>query len=238
MEQQLVLLPSTALDVMIHNLNYDDIISMTKTPIMRTIILDYISYEANFTQFKKKIILDCIDTFEKELDTNLFLENIEFFIHHGYKEFYTLPSYQLILDEFYETLEKKCEFVPDHIKVQIQKYKKNKIEPQEIFWFFGRSHNISEIFEKFMLILSELNTEYENKLGKAEDEHITQFLKCFFQGHIGLENMLKYVSQLKHYIKLYITDEIDSSNAIIASNFLKKLEHRLNKIQIIFEINL
>lgn len=228
-QQEMETLPSTAWDIIIQNLSYDDVISLTRTPVLRPIILDHISYRPNLHQFKQQTIHECIDRLEKDLDTNLFLENINFFIARGYKEFFTVPIYETMLNDFYSTLEQKCDFVPDNMKTQIQKHKTKKLEPQEAIWFFRQGNPISEIFDRFMKILKELTEEYEEKMGEAEDKYIKDFLTEFFSGRNGILYTFDYVSELELYIHNYLED------FPCASVYRKRLYHRLKMIVKIFE---
>ena len=204
---------------------------MKKDPMMRNIIMDHISYDANLRQFKKKTILDCIDKFEQDLDTDLFLENIDYFIKNGYVEIFKLPIHDETMDKFYIELEDKCSFITDSLKSQLQNFRQRKIDPHEIMRLDFKKYQLSNnTFNAFMEILEKMTYEYYENMGQIEDKNIQKFLQMFFLGSKGLENTLRYLLELERYIKEYLGDNIH------AMDFKNTLCKRLNHIVNIFEL--
>lgn len=226
----LTTLPSTALDIILEELNYNDVRVLLNTPLIRDMIHDHISYEPNLRQFKKKMILDCIHQFERDLGTNFFIENIDYFIKQGYVEIYKLPIFEQMLDNFYVELEEKCNTVPDSLKLVIQKSRKKKIDPVELSLKDFRNYEMSfESRKNFIDTLNIVAHEYYEKLGVFEDEHINQFVEQLFGGAKGLQNLLLYLLELEKYIAKYLKDSVD------AMKFKDTLSKQLKNIVYLFE---
>jgi hypothetical protein len=192
--------------------------------------MEHISYEPNLRQFKKKMILDCIHQFEKDLQTNLFLENIDYFIKQGYVEIYKLPIFEQMLDNFYVELEEKCSTIPDSLKLVIQNCRKEKIDPVDLTFKAVRNYEMSfESRKNFIDTLNLIAHEYYERLGVFEDEHINHFVERLFGGPKGLENLLLYLLELGKYIDVYLKDSIH------AMNFKDTLSKQLKNIVYLFE---
>ena len=226
----LTTLPSTALDIILDELKYNDVRVLLNTPLFRDMIMDHISYETNLRQLKKKMILDCIHQFEKDLRTNIFLENIDYFIKQGYVEIYKLPIFDQMLDNFYVELEEKCSTIPDSLKLVIQKSRKEKIDPVELSLKDFKNYEMSfESRKNFVDTLNIVAHEYYEKLGVFEDEHINHFVERLFGGPKGLENLLLYLLELGKYIDVYLKDCVD------AMKFKDTLSKQLKNIVYLFE---
>jgi hypothetical protein len=226
----LATLPSTAWDIIIQDLSYNDVRVLLNTPVIRDMILDHISYETNLRQFKKKTILDCIDKFEQDLNTDLFLENIDYFVKNGYVEIYKLSIHDKMISKFYIELEGKCSFVPDSLKLLIQNFKQRNIDPEELLIMNFTEYELSnEALKKFMDILNHTANEHYEKLGEIEEQNIDEFVQELFEGPKGLENVLRYLLELEKYIDEYLKDNI---HAKIFKNTLCK---RLKNVVCLFE---
>lgn len=226
----LATLPSTALDIILDELNYNDVRVLLNTPLIRDMFMEHISYETNLRQFKKKMILDCIHQFEKDLETNLFLENIDYFIKQGYVEIYKLPIFEQMLDSFYVELEEKCSTVPDSLKLVIQKSRKEKIDPVELALKDFRNYDMSfESRKNFVDTLNIVAHEYYEKLGDFEDQHINHFVERLFGGAKGLQNLLLYLLELEKYIDEYL------KYSDHAMKFKDTLSKQLKNIVYLFE---
>lgn len=226
----LTILPSIALDIILEQLKYNDVRVLLNTPLFRDMIMDHISYEPNLIQFKKKMILDCIHQFERDLGTNFFIENIDYFIKQGYVEIYKLPIFEQMLDNFYVELEEKCTTIPDSLKLVIQKCRKEKIDPVELSLKDFRNYEMSfDSMKNFIDTLNIVAHEYYEMLGVFEDEHINHFVEKFFGGRKGLQNLLLYLLELDKYISQYLKGCVD------AMKFKDTLSKQLKNIVYLFE---
>lgn len=211
-------LPDIPLRKILNEISFDDLLNLSKTPEVRKLVLQFFSNESNFRDLEKRVVLECIDQLEEDLETNLFLELIEFFETKGYRDFRTLPAFQRINKEFLKelfVLEPRLLQEIDEIDFNIEDFeflvRKKKLLSQDI---------------------KQLIQKYQNKLDHNEEKEILRFKKSFSKGPDSYDNIKEYLEQVSQYLETYMKSKNELS---IKSAFYSCIHTKLEIIHRLFD---
>jgi len=206
------------------NIDYDSLMNLLKTPMLRNITLEFYSDPINFRKLEKKIILDCIREFETSLQTNMFYELMDFFKDRGYVEVFDLPEYKKISDLYYDELLNLDIYEGSKIsREKVLELREQDADPVEVAWLALKDYEGEEvdgILEKF-----------EKKYTNLEDNHNRKFLKSFFQGPNSYQNVKDYLNAVNKYIQKYLQGNKYQTRITNFQNCIK----RINKLKYIFK---
>jgi hypothetical protein len=205
-------------------INYDDLMNLIQTPELRNIVLSYYQDDLNYRELEKRIIMDCIDDLQNELETNLFSELMDYFETKGYNVKSNL-EYKNTMDSLYKDLLKFSEFDSKTIEL-IQKLQ------QKNTGIYDLSRVLKNWIENYPDVFNPHFEYYKNKLEMLENKYHREFNKNFFKGHNSYSNILEYLEKVKEYgNEFLVTDE---EEVRIRNKFLKCVNDRLGKIKNIF----
>jgi hypothetical protein len=78
--------PDLFLNQLFYVLSYDEIINLTKVPEWRSVFIEFHSVPINYYKMRRKVIMECVIQHFKNIDQELFSENIlDFFQSIGYQ---------------------------------------------------------------------------------------------------------------------------------------------------------
>jgi hypothetical protein len=202
----------------LNEISFGDLLNLSKTPEVRKLVLQFFSNESNFRDLEKRVVLECIDQLEEDLETNLFLELIEFFETKGYRDFRTLPAFQRINKEFLKelfVLEPRLLQEIDEIDFNIEDFE-FQIRQKKLV-----SQQIKRLIQK-----------YRNKMDEIEEKEILRFKKLFFKGPKSYENIKEYLEQVNQYLEIYMKSKNELS---IKSAFYRCIQTKLEIIHRLFD---
>jgi len=199
-----------------HQITFDDLINLLKTPEFRNIVKSFFSEEINFRELEKRIVLECIDQLEKSIQTNLFFELIEFFQSKGYRDLRTLPEFKTIISKAYQDVLNLG--FNSNIKQMILKLINDNGEIFDLVSLLKRKNVLNQSI-KYLL-----NTFQEN-LDAIEDNEIKRFKKSFFKGPNSYDNTKEYLEAIQEYLDEYFEGDVQTKNT-----FNKCIDKRLEFI--------
>jgi len=153
-------------------------------------------------ELEKRLILNCIDELEKNMNTNLFYELLgEFFEPKGYHEDLIKEQnvFQVTMQYFYDQLLEFEEF-DDELISEIQHMIEEKTDFSTIKDFLSQ-------WIKSYSELEELFESTENTLDFINDKFIKAFKDHIFKGTVGYQNAKEYLDVVQEYVNEYVDEE-------------------------------
>lgn len=228
-------LPDIPLRKILKNISYEDLLHLIKVPDLRDTVLSFYKNEIHLRELEKRIIMDCIDDLETTMETNLFLELIDYFESKSYRDPRSLPEYDKIQKQFYdEILNLDIDEATRKILVDIQLEGDREIS--EIPYLLKKKKMLNDS-------LSSVIDKYQNKLDKLENDEMKRFKKTFFKGPMSYQNINEYLAKVKEYVDKYLV--IDQSRLLnetlvidqeqgVKQDFLKCIDTKMKNIRRIF----
>lgn len=182
----------------LNNISYQDLMNLIKVPDVRNIVLSFYQNEINLRELEKRTIMDCIDELERNMETNLFMELIDYFESKSYRNIRSLPEYNIIQKQFYDEI----------LNLDIDEATRKIISDIQL----GGEHEIYEIpyvLEKKGVgrTVRAVVDKYQNRLDKLEMKEMEKFKKMFFKGPKSYENVNEYLEKVKEYVQEYLVEE-------------------------------
>lgn len=216
-------LPDIPLRKILRNISYEDLLSLIKVPDLRDTVLSFYKNEIHLRELEKRIIMDCIDDLETTMETNLFLELIDYFESKSYRDPRSLPEYDKIQKQFYdEILNIDMDDATRKILVDIQIEGDREIS--EIPYILKKKKILNDR-------LSSVIDKYQNKLDKLETNEIESFKKTFFKGPMSYQNINEYLEKVKEYVEKYLVNEDERD---VKQDFIKCIDTKMGNIRRIF----
>lgn len=207
----------------LNNISYEDLLRLIKVPDLRDTVLSFYKNEIHLRELEKRIIMDCIDDLETTMETNLFLELIDYFESKSYRDLRSLPEYDKIQKQFYdEILNLDVDETTRKILVDIQLEGDREIN--EIPYLLKKKKMLNDS-------LSSVIDKYQNKLDKLENDEMTRFKKTFFKGPMSYQNINEYLGKVKEYVEKYLVNEQEQG---VKQDFLKCIDTKMKNIRRIF----
>lgn len=202
-------MPDLLLDQIFDFLSFDEFIKLTKVPTWRNVILNYLSYQVNYTKIKCKIIMECIFDHFENIGQDLFSHNImDYFIQIGYRP--SLKAKKLVKEYI--------DFLEDDIDVDDIRYTLQQDDFQIPYNWIRLTKNLSAKIRQKAIQL-------ENQLEELDIESKTLFL-------MDLERSSDHVGQLLDQVRLYNQKFVQDEDA---NQFIKCINRKFEYLDFIIE---
>jgi hypothetical protein len=206
----------------LNDISYEDLMNLLKVPNLRNTVLSFYQDEINFRELEKKIMMDCIDDLETNLQTNLFFELLSYFESKSYKDVRTFPEFEMFQKQFYdEVFHLDLDDPTRQAILQIQEME-------------GEISDVKRMLKKKKLwnpVLDQVSDKYQNKIDRLENIEMERFKKVFFKGPSSYQNIKEYVEKLKDYVDLYLQSDEEQ---MIKDEFLLCVGTKLENVHRIF----
>ena len=207
------------------DISYEDLMNVLKVPNLRSTVLSYYQNEINFRELEKKIMMDCIEDLETNLQSNLFFEFLSYFESKSYKDVRTFPEFKVFQKQFFEEV----------LNLDLDELTRQAIlQVQEMD---GEISDVKRMLKKKKLwssVLDQVSDKYQKMIDRLENIEIERFKKVFFKGPSSYENIKEYVEKVKEYVDEYLQND-EGEEQIIKDEFLLCVGKKLENVHRIFQ---
>ena len=237
------ILPHLPIKIIFGNLNFNDVINLTKVPLIRSVVLDYYEREMNKSELLKKSFDELIVLICDDRDHIITYFETEF-TEIGMKSYYETETYYKI--------QKEClyQFLPDEINsINIRNMNFQSVDQKRDYLMKNLCiENIYDIVNQLAVTSQRKEILYTIFLDKRENQidshskHKKEFVVNYITGKDGFRKTLKLVEIFmdniyKYYSNIFSNQDLKFGKSYIPlslKQFYKLTLQRLNSIEMIF----
>jgi hypothetical protein len=196
-------IPSIPLREILREINMSDLSRIVKDPNLRNMILS----SASFKEIETRVILNCIDQLERNLDSQsevpLFFYELmdDYFEPKGYDGmmYKDTPAYQSLMNLFYKNLY-NFSYFDDEVLEQLREMQNDQQDILDVADFLN---NWIESYPR----LRNLFNQVEIRSLQIQNEYIQQIKKELFEtSDSAYQNVQDYLDVLLNYLEKYYED--------------------------------